>query len=76
MGKFIEHEPVDHFRAVLDVNLVGVFNRIQAVIPAMRASGGGSIVNISSTASLFGLAFTADCGASKWGAAMKCAMGR
>jgi 3alpha(or 20beta)-hydroxysteroid dehydrogenase len=66
-GQFIEREPVDHFRAVLEVNLVGVFNGIQAVIPTMRSGGGGSIVNISSAAGLFGLAFTAGYGASKWG---------
>jgi len=66
-GQFVEHEPVDHFRAVLEVNLVGVFNGIQAVIAPMRAEGGGSIVNISSAAGLFGLALTAGYGASKWG---------
>ncbi len=66
-GQLIEHEPVDHFRRVLEVNLVGVFNGIQAVIPAMRAAGGGSIVNISSAAGLFGLPLTAGYGASKWG---------
>jgi len=66
-GQFIEHEPVEHFRSVLEVNLVGVFSGIQAVIPSMRAAGGGSIVNISSSAGLFGLALTAGYGASKWG---------
>jgi 3alpha(or 20beta)-hydroxysteroid dehydrogenase len=66
-GQFIEHEPVEHFRRVLEVNLVGVFNGFQAVIAPMRAGGGGSIVNISSAAGLFGLAFTAGYGASKWG---------
>ncbi|KWX22802.1 3-alpha-hydroxysteroid dehydrogenase [Mycolicibacterium wolinskyi] len=66
-GQFIEHEPVEHFRAVLEVNLVGVFNGMQAVIAPMRAAGGGSIVNISSAAGLFGLALTAGYGASKWG---------
>jgi 3alpha(or 20beta)-hydroxysteroid dehydrogenase len=66
-GQFIEHEPVEHFRAVLEVNLVGVFNGMQAVIPPMRSAGGGSIVNISSAAGLFGLACTAGYGASKWG---------
>lgn len=66
-GQFIEHEPVEHFRAVLEINLVGVFNGIQAVIAPMRAAGGGSIVNISSAAGLMGLALTAGYGASKWG---------
>lgn len=66
-GQFIEHEPLDHFRSVLEVNLVGVFNGMQAVIAPMRAAGGGSIVNISSAAGLMGLALTAGYGASKWG---------
>lgn len=66
-GQFIEHEPVDHFRTVLEVNLVGVFNGIQAVIGSMRGAGGGSIVNISSAAGLMGLPLTAGYGASKWG---------
>ncbi|MBJ8344703.1 glucose 1-dehydrogenase [Antrihabitans sp. YC2-6] len=66
-GQFTEHEPLEHFRAVLDVNLVGVFNGIQSVIGPMRAAGGGSIVNISSAAGMLGLALTAGYGASKWG---------
>ncbi|HZC11799.1 MAG TPA: SDR family oxidoreductase [Mycobacterium sp.] len=66
-GQYLEHEPVAHFRMVLEVNLVGVFNGLQAVIGPMRSAGGGSIVNISSAAGLFGLAFTAGYGASKWG---------
>ena len=44
----IESMPVDDLRAVLDVNIVGTFLGMQAVIPAMRAAGGGSIVNTSS----------------------------
>jgi 3alpha(or 20beta)-hydroxysteroid dehydrogenase len=44
-----------------------VFNGVQAVIGPMRASGGGSIVNISSAAGLMGLPLTAGYGASKWG---------
>src|SRR3984957_7229726 len=66
-GQYIEHEPGAHFRMVLEGNLVGVVNGLQAVIGSMRSAGGGSIVNISSAAGLFGLAFTAGYGASKWG---------
>jgi 3alpha(or 20beta)-hydroxysteroid dehydrogenase len=36
------------YRRVCDVNQVGVFLGMQAVIPGMVAAGGGSIVNISS----------------------------
>ena len=66
-GQFLEHEPLAHFRMVVEINLIGVFNGLQAVIAPMRSAGGGSIVNISSAAGLFGLAFTAGYGASKWG---------
>ncbi|MCX5225208.1 glucose 1-dehydrogenase [Streptomyces sp. NBC_00233] len=66
-GAFLETESVEHFRKVLDINLTGVFIGMKAAIPAMRAAGGGSIVNISSAAGLMGLALTAGYGASKWG---------
>ena len=39
---------------LIDVNVKGVFLGAQAAIPQMRRSGGGSIINISSTAGLRG----------------------
>ncbi|MCX5202235.1 glucose 1-dehydrogenase [Streptomyces sp. NBC_00237] len=66
-GQFLAEESVEHFRKVLDINLTGVFIGMKAVIPAMKETGGGSIVNISSAAGLMGLALTAGYGASKWG---------
>ncbi len=66
-GTFLETESVEFFRKVVDVNLTGVFIGMKTVIPAMKAVGGGSIVNISSAAGLMGLALTAGYGASKWG---------
>lgn len=66
-GEYLEKESVEHFRKVLDINLVGVFLGIQTATPALRKAGGGSIVNISSAAGLMGLALTAGYGASKWG---------
>lgn len=65
-GKLVEKDDIDHFRMVLEVNLVGVFNGIRAAIAPMRAAGGGSIVNISSAAGLTGLPLTSGYGASKW----------
>ena len=37
------------WRSVIEIDLFGTFYCSQAVLPAMRASGGGSIVNISMT---------------------------
>lgn len=40
--------PVDDFRAVLDVNLVGPYLGIQVAAPAIVNAGGGAVVNVSS----------------------------
>jgi NAD(P)-dependent dehydrogenase (short-subunit alcohol dehydrogenase family) len=49
---------------MLDVNYLGPFHCIQAVLPAMRAAGAGRIVNIASTAGLTGYPYVAGyCGA-------------
>jgi len=42
------------WRTMMSINLDGVFLGIKHVIPAMRASGGGSIVNISSIDGILG----------------------
>ena len=44
----------DQWDAVLDINAKGVFLGTKLAIPEMRRAGGGSIVNISSTAGLVG----------------------
>ena len=44
----------EQWDSVLDVNAKGVFLGTKAAIPEMRKAGGGSIVNISSTAGLVG----------------------
>ncbi|MVU76206.1 glucose 1-dehydrogenase [Nocardia sp. ET3-3] len=58
---------VEELERILKVNLVGAFRGIKAVVPAMTAAGGGSIVNISSQAGLEGLMNHAAYGSSKWG---------
>jgi len=42
------------FRSVLDVNLIGVWLGMRAVVPAMQRAGHGAIVNISSIAGMQG----------------------
>lgn len=51
----------------IDVNLTSVFLGCRAVIAAMRRSGGGSIVNLSSVAGLIGLRTAVAYGAAKGG---------
>lgn len=46
--------PVEDFRRVLEVNVVGVFLGLQAVLPVMIAQGSGSIINTSSIAGMIG----------------------
>ena len=53
---------------LLDVNLIGPFLGTQAVLPEMRAAGGGgSIVNVASIDALEGEVGVAAYSASKWG---------
>ncbi len=52
----IEDTSLEEYEAVVKVNQVGCFLGMKAALPSLRKSGGGSIVNISSTAGLEGLA--------------------
>jgi 3alpha(or 20beta)-hydroxysteroid dehydrogenase len=54
------------FDRVMRVNVHGVFLGMKTVAPSMVRAGGGSIVNVSSTAGLQGLPFLAAYVASKW----------
>jgi 3alpha(or 20beta)-hydroxysteroid dehydrogenase len=62
----VETATVAEYRKVIDVNQVGTFLGMQAVIPGMKQRGGGSIVNISSTAGAVGFADNFAYTASKW----------
>jgi len=57
----------EYFDNVISVNLKGVFLGMKYAIPAMIASGGGSIVNTSSVAGLGGAVHASVYGASKAG---------
>ncbi len=54
-------------RLLLDINLMGPMLGIRAVTPALRANGGGTIVNIASIGALEGMNSTVAYNASKWG---------
>ncbi|MFE1909335.1 glucose 1-dehydrogenase [Streptomyces gardneri] len=62
----VDEDPA-RLEALIRVNLIGPFLGIRAVAGAMRASGGGSIVNISSQAGLQGIWGHGAYGAAKWG---------
>lgn len=64
-GPIADGDPAE-FRRVLDINVTGVYLGMRAALPSLRRAGGGSIVNISSTAGLMGYAFLAPYVASKW----------
>ncbi len=38
----------DHYRQIIELNMLGPLHAIQAVVPKMKAQGGGVIINISS----------------------------
>ena len=56
----------EDYRRVIDINQVGVYLGMRAVVLAMREAGGGSIVNISSIAGMIATAQAFAYGASKW----------
>ncbi|MEM7411601.1 MAG: glucose 1-dehydrogenase [Myxococcota bacterium] len=57
---------LESYRRVTEVNQTGVFLGMRAVVPAMRESGGGSILNISSIDGMIGMNGILSYVASKW----------
>ena len=53
-GGRVDDTTVEDWDTILDVNAKGVFLGTKLAIPEMRKAGGGSIINISSTAGLVG----------------------
>jgi 3alpha(or 20beta)-hydroxysteroid dehydrogenase len=58
---------LEEWNRVIAINLTGVFLGMEAVTPELRKSGGGVIVNISSTAGMQGYSNLSAYVASKWG---------
>jgi len=52
-----EQIPLEEWRKVMDVNVASMFLMCRAVVPVMRAGGGGKIVNISSGTPFRGVPF-------------------
>lgn len=63
----LEQMDVARARLLLDINLMGPLLGTRAVTGALRANGGGSVVNIASIGGLEGMNSTAAYNASKWG---------
>jgi 3alpha(or 20beta)-hydroxysteroid dehydrogenase len=63
----IEDMALEDFTRVLQVNLVGQWLGVRSVIGPMRAAGGGSIVNVSSTEGFVGATGLSAYSASKFG---------
>lgn len=55
-GRFNQIAEMD-WDAAMAVNVKGIWNCCKAAVPAMRQSGGGSIVNIASLAATYGMPF-------------------
>lgn len=62
----VENANERQWREVVDVNINGVFNTIQAVIPYMKARKGGRIITISSVGGRQGVVGNGAYGATKW----------
>jgi NAD(P)-dependent dehydrogenase (short-subunit alcohol dehydrogenase family) len=62
----VQDYPVEGFRHVLDLNVVGTFITCKAVVPYMIQRGAGRIVNVAGTSGLHGYANRVGYSASKW----------
>jgi NAD(P)-dependent dehydrogenase (short-subunit alcohol dehydrogenase family) len=63
----VEHVTPEALDATLRIDLASMFHCSRRSIPALRAAGGGSIVNLSSAAGRFGFPLRAPYSAAKWG---------
>lgn len=65
--KALHEYSLEEWHRVVDTNLTSAFLCSRAVYPAMKAQGGGKIINIGSMMSIFGASFSPAYGASKGG---------
>ncbi|MCR6629087.1 MAG: SDR family oxidoreductase [Magnetospirillum sp.] len=62
----IDEVPLEDFRQVIDVNLMGTVHGCRAALPVFRAQGSGVLINIASMAGAMGQPYAAAYAASKW----------
>ena len=62
----IHEVETDYMRRIMEINFMGSFFGIRAVLPSMQEKGGGAIVNISSGLATTSLAGYFPVGTSKW----------
>jgi 2-deoxy-D-gluconate 3-dehydrogenase len=67
LRKSLHEYSLDEWHHVMNTNLTSAFLCSRAVYPAMKAAGGGKIINIGSMMSIFGASFSPAYGASKGG---------
>jgi len=62
----VEDFDAEDWRRTIDINVNGSFYFVREVVPLMKAAGSGSIINIASTAALFGYPQRSAYAAAKW----------
>jgi 2-deoxy-D-gluconate 3-dehydrogenase len=67
LRKPLHEYSLDDWHRIMNANLTSAFLCSRAVYPAMKAAGGGKIINIGSMMSIFGASFAPAYGASKGG---------
>jgi NAD(P)-dependent dehydrogenase (short-subunit alcohol dehydrogenase family) len=65
-GGVLEDLDPDDVTRTLDVDVTSMFRTSRHAIPVMKQQGGGAIVNIASTAGLFGFPYRSPYAAAKW----------
>jgi NAD(P)-dependent dehydrogenase (short-subunit alcohol dehydrogenase family) len=63
----IEDITPEELDATLRIDLAAMFHTARRAVPALRAAGGGSIINLSSAAGRFGFPLRSPYAAAKWG---------
>jgi len=65
--KKVEDVTPEELDATLQIDLAALFHTCRRAVPALRAAGGGSIINLSSAAGRFGFPLRSPYAAAKWG---------